>query len=99
MTSVWYHLALAFALSAGVGAGLFAMLSWEIFRRSAFGRALFILCSLLSIYTVYHGILLSTHTSSLLTELLRSALYTGLLLFVGLVIRHQRSLYVGGDHR
>lgn len=97
MPSVWSHMALAFALGTGVGAGLLALLSWEIFRRSAFGRALFVLCSLLSLYTIYHGILLITHASSLLTELLRSAIYTGLLLFLILVIKHQRSLYRGSE--
>lgn len=85
-----FDLSVTFALVAGTAAGLLALLTWELFRSSPFGRALFTLTVVLAGFTLYHAVLLVLGTDELLaTRLIQSAIFTGMAVFIGMVIRSQ----------
>ncbi|MFB6253664.1 MAG: hypothetical protein ABEI06_03550 [Halobacteriaceae archaeon] len=85
-------LTIGFALVTGTGAGILALLMWEIFRYTLFGKALFVLTAVMSIFIIYHGILMIRPTNLLLVQILRSSIYTGLLIFIGMMIIIQREM-------
>lgn len=86
-----FDLSVTVALVSGTAAGLLALLSWEIFRGTPFGRALAVLSIAMSVFTLYHGTLLVFGRESMLvTEVIQSATYTGMAAFIATVIRSQR---------
>lgn len=88
-----FTLSVTLALVTGVAAGVLALLSWEIFRASPFGRALFTLTIVMSVFTLYHALLLVFQTGGLFsTKLVESAIYTGMALVVGSAIWSQYRL-------
>lgn len=90
-----FTLSVTFALVTGVAAGVLALLSWEIFRASPFGRALFALTAVMSAFTLYHALLLVSRTGSLTTHFIESGIFTGMALVVGTAIWSQRRLRRG----
>lgn len=87
------------SLVAGTAAGVLALLSWEIFRASPFGRALFALTVVMVAFTLYHAVLLVFDGESMLAaSVVRSAVFTGLAVTVGFVIVSQRRLRSGPTH-
>lgn len=86
-----FELSVTFSLVAGTAAGLLALLTWEIFRTSPFGRALFTLTAVMAGFTLYHSLLLVFGTESMVTaEVIQSAIFTGMALFIGMIISSQR---------
>lgn len=91
-----FNLSVTFALVAGTGAGLLALLTWEIFRFSPFGRALFTLTIVMAVFTLYHAALLVLGTDAMLvTDVFQSVIFTGMAAFIGMVIWSQRHLRIG----
>lgn len=88
-----FTLSVTLALVTGVAAGVLALLSWEIFRTSPFGRALFTLTIVMSVFALYHALLLVLQTGGRpSTEFVESAIFTGMALVVGSAIWSQRRL-------
>ncbi|MFC6764547.1 hypothetical protein [Natrinema soli] len=82
-------LGIPFALVTGTGAGVFALLSWGIFRDSPFGLAIALLSLVMVILTIYHTMLLIVGPDTLVLHVLRSAANTIIAIFLGLLIlRH-----------
>lgn len=93
MTDTLLHaLSVPFALVAGTGAGVLAVLSWQIFRESPFGTMLGVLSVATAAITVYHVVLLAVGPESLAPRLLRSGAYTIVAVFVAVAIRGHRRL-------
>lgn len=93
MAAGWFqNLAIAFALVTGTGAGLLSALMWEIFRRTLFGRAVFALLSVMSVFIVYHVVLLTVSDVPLAAEVLESVAFTGIAAFIALLIHTQRRM-------
>lgn len=72
----------AFSLVSGTAACLLALLTWEMLRRSPMGMAVFVLTAALAIFIVYHVIVLVHQTDPTITEIIKSAVYTGATGFV-----------------
>lgn len=68
MNGALYRLSIPFALVTGTGAGLLAVVLWEMLRDSPFGTALKLLALVMTIATVYHGGLLVTGSETLVLE-------------------------------
>lgn len=82
-------LGIPFALITGTAAGVFALLSWGIFRDSPFGLAIVLLSLVMVILTMYHTMLLIVGPDTLVLHVLRSAANTIIATFIGLLIlRH-----------
>lgn len=94
-----FDLSVAFAIITGTGAGLLALLSWEIFRRSPLGRAIFILSFTISVFIIYHVLLLGLRTHPLFVSVMESIAYTGVLVFVGAMVFSQLRLRRRADRR
>ncbi len=93
MTDTFVHaLGVSFAIVAGTGAGILALLSWEIFRESPFGTVIALASVSMSISTIYHVVLLVVGSESLPLRALRSSGYTAVALFVLITIRRHRRL-------
>lgn len=90
MAAILAHVSVALALVTGTAAGVLSLLSWEIFRHSPFGRAVAVLSVFMSIYIIYHGVVLVLHPEPLIAKLLENAAYTGLVVFIAMMIRVQR---------
>lgn len=90
MSEVLAHVSVALALVTGTAAGVLSLLSWEIFRRSPFGRAVAVLSIFMSLYIFYHGVVLVLHPEPLIAKLIENAAYTGLVIFIAMMIRLQR---------
>lgn len=90
--STLFNLTVTFALVTGTGAGLLSLLTWEIFRRSPFGRVVFSLSIFTSVFVLYHAVLLVVQAHPLAADLLRSLAYTALVVIIGLLARVQRRL-------
>jgi|GEM_PF-1121644 len=87
-----YTLTIGFAIVAGTGAGIMTLLTWTIFKETTFGRALFSLCLLLSVFTVYHVGLLVFTLRSTDADTLESGMYALLVVFVIFMVHHQRQI-------
>lgn len=83
--SVVHLLGVLFAIIAGTGAGVFALLSWGIFRDSPFGTAIALLSLGMVAVTIYHMILLIEGSDSVL-HLVRSAATTVIAVVLGVLI-------------
>lgn len=91
-----FNISVTVALVTGTAAGLLGLLTWEIFRTSPFGRALFTLTAVMAVFTLYHAVLLVFGTGSLLVaDLIKSAIFTGMAAFIGMIILSQRRLRQG----
>ena len=82
-----FHLTVTFAIVTGTAAGVLALLSWEVFRQSAFGQVIFALSGLMSLFILYHVAVLGFGAHLPQVEVLQSLLYTGFAVFIGLMIR------------
>ena len=82
-----FHLTVTFAIVTGTAAGVLALLSWEVFRQSAFGRVIFALTGLLSLFIFYHVLVLGFGAHLPQVEFLQSLLYTAFAVFIVLMIR------------
>ena len=90
--SVVHLLGVPFAIVAGTGAGVFALLSWGIFRNSPFGTVIGLLSLGVVALTIYHTLLLVTGPEPLALHVLRSAANTIVAIFLGLLILRHRQL-------
>lgn len=89
--SAIHTLSVLFAIISGTGAGLLALLFWQILGESPFGTIIALLSATMSGMIIYHVILFLLAPDSLLLDTLRSALYTILAIFLWLVIAtHQQ---------
>ena len=88
--TVLHALSVPFAIVAGTGAGVLALLSWEIFRESPFGTVIGLVSLVMSTITIYHVVLIAVGPESLLLEALRSVAYTIIAVFILLAIRGHR---------
>ena len=92
VSEVVYNLTVAFSLAAGSAAGLLSLLTWESLRRSPFGRAVFVLSLVMVLFIVYHVILLVSSTTPAYVGVFKSALFTGVALFIWMLVWSQRRL-------
>lgn len=90
--SLVHALGVPFAIVAGTGAGVLAVLSWEIFRESPFGTVIALVTVVMSLVTVYHVVALTVGPGSLLLRVLRSVAYTAIAVFILFAIRGHRRL-------
>lgn len=87
-----YNLTVAFSLAAGSAAGLLSLLTWETLRRSPFGRAVFVLSLVLVVFIAYHVVLLVAPPAAGVLAVFKSAMFTGIAVFIGLLVYSQHRL-------
>jgi hypothetical protein len=87
-----FYLSIPFAIVTGTGAGLLALLSWNIFRESPFGTVIGLLVIAMSASTIYHTILLTAGTESADLRVFRAIIYTLLALAIWIVILRNRTI-------
>ena len=87
-----YNLTVAFSLVTGSAAGLLSLLTWETLRRSPFGRAVFVLSVVMVLFIVYHVVLLVSPAAPAYAGVFKSALFTGVALFVWMLVWSQHRL-------
>lgn len=85
--TVLHTLSVPFAIITGTGAGLLAVLSWKIFRKSPFGIVVVLLSFLMSTITIYHAILPVFGSKSTFLQVFGSATHTIIAIFILLMIR------------
>jgi hypothetical protein len=85
-----FHVTVTFALVTGTAAGVLSLLTWEVFRRSVFGRVIFVFSVVMSLFIIYHVLLLVLGESNGFLAVLDSVLYTGLVAFIIMVIHVER---------
>ncbi len=73
-------------------AGVFALLSWRIFRNSPFGTAIALLTLGMVAMATYHVLLLATEVEPFALHVFRSAINTIIAIFIGLMIIRHRQL-------
>lgn len=88
----WYNFTVAFSLATGSAAGLLSLLTWETLRRSPFGRAVFVLSLVMVLFIVYHVLLLVSPTTSVFAVAFKSAMFTGVTVFIWMLVWSQRRL-------
>ena len=81
-TDPLFRLTITFALVAGTAASLLALLTWEVFRQSSFGRAIFFLTFFMSVFILYHAVLLALAAEYILINVVESIVYTGFAIVV-----------------
>lgn len=81
-----------FAIVTGTGAGLLALLSWELFRESPFGTAVAMVALVMSATTIYHTVLLVAGSESTALRVLRGSIYTLLAAAIWIVIYRHRTI-------
>lgn len=79
-------LTVVFSLVTGTAAGLLALLTWEILRRSPLGRAVFVLASVLVVFILYHVVVLLFPDMPALATVFKSAMFTGTAIFVWMMV-------------
>ena len=87
-----YNLTVAFSLATGSAAGLLSLLTWETLRRSPFGRAVFVLSLVMVLFIVYHVVLLVSPTAPAYAVVFKSALFTGVAVFIWMLVWSQRRM-------
>ncbi|MDG5761063.1 hypothetical protein QA600_17155 [Natronococcus sp. A-GB1] len=92
MDHALFYLSIPFAIIAGTGAGLLALLSWRIFRESPFGMTIGLLVIVMSAATIYHTVLLTVGTESTGLRAFRAAIYTILALTIWIVILQNNTI-------
>lgn len=91
-SDVVYNLTVAFSLAMGSAAGLLSLLTWETLRRSPFGRAVFVLSVVMVLFILYHVLLLVSTTTPAYAVVFKSALFTGVAVFIWMLVWSQRRL-------
>ena len=91
-SGVLYDLTVAFSLAAGSAAGLLSLLTWETLRRSPFGRAVVVLSVVMVLFIGYHVLLLVTPSTPAFAVVCKSAMFTGVAVFIGMLVWSQRRL-------
>lgn len=81
-----------FSLVFGSSAGLLSLLTYKVFRQSPFGRALFLLLAVFVIFVLYHGVVILYPGQSMLADLFKSGITTGVTLFVWIMVWKQYRL-------
>lgn len=76
---------IAFAVVAGTLAGVLSLLTWDVFRRSAFGRGVFFLTFVMSLFILYHAVLFVPITGSLYANVFESLIYTGFVIVIWVI--------------
>lgn len=89
---LWVELSLLASLVTGTTALVLCFLAWDILGESAVGQAVAILTVVMGLFSVYHSIALLVPDSALLTSVLKSVTFTGVVLFVALLIRVDRAV-------
>lgn len=84
-----------FALVTGTAAGLLSLLTWEILRRSPFGRAVFVLSLAMVGFTLYHVVVIIFPNTPEIAHLFKSVTITGVTLFIGMMVLIQRRMKRG----
>lgn len=84
-----FTLSVLFSLVTGTAAGVLSLLALEILRRSPFGRAVFVLSLVMVTFVLYHATLFFSPVSLVITEVVRSTLYTGVAVFVWVMVWSQ----------
>lgn len=87
-----FDLSVAFAIVTGTGAGLLSVLAWKIFRSSPVGRAILALSMVMSVFILYHVLLLGLQSYPMFVKVIESAAYTGVVLFIAAMVLSQRRL-------
>ena len=91
MTTVdLYTLSVAVTIVTGATAGLLSLLAWYLFGRSPLGQAVLALSFTMSVFILYHVVLVSVPTQPVVARVIESAAYTGVLGFILVMIRSQR---------
>lgn len=90
--SAVHILSVLFAIVSGTGAGLLSILFWRVARDSPFGTLVALLSTAMSGIIIYHVVLFLFAPNSLFLDMLRSALYTILAIFIWLVIATHQQL-------
>ncbi|MDF9745048.1 hypothetical protein [Natrinema salsiterrestre] len=90
--SLLHALSVPFAIVTGTGAGLLAVLLWEILSASPFGRVIALVSLLMATITIYHVVLLAVGPDRLLLEVLRSGAYTLVAVLVLTAIRSHQTV-------
>lgn len=87
-----FTLSVLFSLVMGTGAGILSLLFLEVLRRSPFGRAVLVLTLAMVAFVVYHATVLISPGSQVVAEAVRSATYTGVAVFVWVMVWSQYRL-------
>ncbi|MFB6354090.1 MAG: hypothetical protein ABEJ92_08400 [Halobacteriales archaeon] len=87
-----FTLSVSYALITGTAAGILSLQTYEFLRRSPFGRAVSVLSLVMLVFIVYHVVLLLFPTPPPVATAIKSLLFTGVAVFVGLMIRSQRRM-------
>ncbi|QLG62113.1 hypothetical protein [Halorarum salinum] len=91
MTDTLLHaLSVPFALVAGTGAGVLAVLSWRLLRGSPLGTVMGVASAAMAVITAHHAVLLVMGPDTLVTELFGSGTYTAVAVLVAVAIRGHR---------
>lgn len=94
-----FDLSVSYAIATGTAAGILSVFSWEIFRRSPLGRAIFVLSASLSMFVLYHVLLLGFQSDPTFLRVIESAAYTFVAAFVGVMVLSQRRLRKNAKER
>lgn len=89
-----FRLTVLFSLVTGTVAGVLSILTWEVLRRSPFGRAVFVLSIALTIFVLYHVILILSPGTPMVSKLFKSAMFTGITAFIWMMVWSQHRLRV-----
>ena len=87
-----FHISVTLAIVTGTAAGVLAVLNWEVFRHSVFGRAIFGLAIMMAVFILYHALLMSFKGTVPGITVLESVFYTGVTVFVGVLLRVELAL-------
>ena len=91
MDHALFYLSIPFAIITGTGAGLLALLSWNIFRESPFGIVVGLLAITMSAATIYHTVLLTIRAESTGLRAFRATIYTLLAISIwAVIVRNNR---------
>lgn len=91
-TGLWENITLLSSLVTGTVAVTFSLLTWSILRKSVIGQTVVVLTLVMSLFSIYHGIVFMSSQSELLAQILKSATLTGVLLFIGFTILFERRI-------
>lgn len=89
MDHTLFTITVVLSLITGTAACILSILTFEILRRSPFGRAVIVLSLIMIVFVVYHVTLLISPGRVALSETVRSLLYTGSALFVWVTVWSQ----------
>lgn len=78
-----------FALVTGTVAGFLSLLTWDILRESPFGRAVLVLAIAMVVFILYHAVLLLFPGTPMTAKLLKSAMFTGVMVFIWMMAWNQ----------